>query len=160
MELCWYKTSWRSGSLWLDNMQQTLIEGHFFPLRGKEEKNQPTADFVSLICWPQRWGSETHHNTSLTLCPSYCTQAAFSDEISPAGARNPLHGEQQLSSSGTPPVPEAFSLRLLGWLLHAVFIQRKFHTNLSLFIILCCFFLFHFLLVSLVVHVFLFWGLQ
>lgn len=79
MELHWYETSWRSGSLWLDHMQQTLIEDHFFPWRGKEKKKPKPTNLLFLRHQSinlKGWGRETY-NTSLTLCPSYCTQPAF-----------------------------------------------------------------------------------
>lgn len=151
--------------IWLSVARQHATNfnwGQFhFLLRGQDKKNPCNpADIVSSVYQPERvrqWNQPQHKPNSV---PSYCTQPAFTNEINPVGARKPIHKEHQLSSSGNPPAPEALSVRLSGWLLHAAFLYRIFHTNLLLISILRCFFLFHFLLVSPVVHVFLFGGLQ
>lgn len=70
MKLCWYKTSWRSGSLWLGNIQQTLIECHLFPpLKGNGKKTPNNILILSSVYQPRRhWrGSEIHHNISLCV---------------------------------------------------------------------------------------------
>lgn len=111
MELCWYKTSWTSGCLWLDNMQQTLIGDLFFfspPLRGMEKKQESC-----LFCIINLPSSKDRALKPTTAQVEFCTLHTAHDKlwlvrwvVLESGAHL---WEQQVSNSGTPPVPEALS---------------------------------------------------
>lgn len=111
MELCWYKTSWTSGCLWLDNMQQTLIGDLFFfsPPWEAWKKNRKAAYFASSIYHPPRighWNPPQHRLNSApfilhTTSSDWWDESCWSQELT--------SWEQQVSNSGTPPVPEALS---------------------------------------------------
>ena len=97
MELCWYKTSWTSGCLWLDNMQQTLIGDLFFfsPPWEAWKKTRKAAYFASSIYHPPRighWNPPQHRLNSApfilhTTSSDWWDESCWSQELTYGSSR-------------------------------------------------------------------------